>query len=251
MEEWLNRKSNRWNHGQDLSPIILRAAAEFILERDAARLGKAIVGDKSPSSGIHGQSVRDLHDVFPDAKVIYIVRDGRDVAISERFRNFVENSRFLSRGDQQIVEKLRRAPAAFSTGSESIFSEKMLHRIAGGWATNVREVDSESRRLFRQNYLAVRYEDLLAHPAKEMQRLWKFLGAKAPGPRLLSRLATEMKSNPDEAWQSSRGKELSSFLDKGRTGNWRTLFTQRDRKVFAAASGDALQHWKYERSMDW
>src|SRR5574341_1252155 len=55
-EEWLRRKSNRWNRGRDLSPLILRAAADFILERDAAKEGKHIVGDKSPSSTIHGRS---------------------------------------------------------------------------------------------------------------------------------------------------------------------------------------------------
>src|SRR5512133_1167593 len=27
--EWLSRKSNRWNHGRDLSPLVLRAAADF------------------------------------------------------------------------------------------------------------------------------------------------------------------------------------------------------------------------------
>jgi len=59
-EEWLKRKSNRWNQGGDLSPLVLRAAADFIMERDAAKEGKRIVGDKSPSSTIHGQAVRDL-----------------------------------------------------------------------------------------------------------------------------------------------------------------------------------------------
>src|SRR5512139_344322 len=107
-EEWLRRKSNRWNHGKDLSPIVLRAAAEYVMERDAARLGKSIVGDKSPSSTIHGQSVRDLHDLFPDASLVYIVRDGRDVLISERFRNLVEESKFLKAEDKQIVAELRR-----------------------------------------------------------------------------------------------------------------------------------------------
>ena len=68
-EEWLARKSNRWNQGRDLSPLILRAVADFIMERDAARQGKSIVGDKSPSSTIHGQAVRDLHAVYPDAKM--------------------------------------------------------------------------------------------------------------------------------------------------------------------------------------
>src|SRR5215212_11292513 len=47
-EEWLTRKSNRWNQGRDLSPLVLRAAADFIMERDAAKAGKNIVGDKSP-----------------------------------------------------------------------------------------------------------------------------------------------------------------------------------------------------------
>jgi len=77
-EEWLTRKSNRWNQGGDLSPLVLRAAADFILEREAAKEGKMIVGDKSPSSTIHGQAVRDMHSIYPDAKLVYIVRDGRD-----------------------------------------------------------------------------------------------------------------------------------------------------------------------------
>ncbi len=52
-EEWLTRKSNRWNQGRDLSPLVLRATADFIMERDAVKEGKLIVGDKSPSSIIH------------------------------------------------------------------------------------------------------------------------------------------------------------------------------------------------------
>src|SRR5215212_3820856 len=108
-EEWLNRKSNRWNQGHDLSPLVLRATADFIMERDAKE-GKRIVGDKSPSSTIHGQAARDLHAIYPDAKLIYIVRDGRDVLISERFRNFVEESKFLKAEDKHIIEELRKDP---------------------------------------------------------------------------------------------------------------------------------------------
>ena len=63
------------------------------MEREAARDGKRIVGDKSPLSTIHGQAVRELATIYPDARLIYLVRDGRDVLISERFRNFVEESK--------------------------------------------------------------------------------------------------------------------------------------------------------------
>src|SRR5512142_390009 len=115
-QEWLTRKSNRWNQGRDLSPLVLRAAADFIMERDAAKVGKMIVGDKSPSSTIHGQAVRDMHSIYPDAKLVYIVRDGRDVLVSERFRNLVEESKYLTPDDRRIIEDLRRDPAPFSDG---------------------------------------------------------------------------------------------------------------------------------------
>src|SRR5512143_3559471 len=143
-EEWLRRKSNRWNQGRDLSPLVLRAAADLILERDAARDGKRIVDDKSPSSTIHGQAVRDMHAVYPDAKLGYIVRDGRDVLISERFRNLVEEAKFLKPEDRRIIEELRRDQAQFTDGRRSIFTETVLRRVAGGWIKNLQETEDES-----------------------------------------------------------------------------------------------------------
>jgi hypothetical protein len=251
VEEWLHRKSNRWNHGKDLSPIVLRAAAEYIMERDAARAGKRIVGDKSPSSTIHGQSVRDLHSVFPDAKLVYIVRDGRDVLISERFRNFVEESRYLDIKGKQILEDLRKAPESFGAGKRSILTASMLYRVAGGWAANLKEVDSEGRRLFGRNYIALRYEDLLEDPARQLRLLWNFLGVRRMPNILDRRIREEMRSNPDEEWQSRRGHDLAPFLAKGKPGNWRTLLTERDRVLFQEVAGDVLLAWKYEDSSKW
>src|SRR5215216_3372943 len=132
-EEWLTRKSNRWNQGRDLSPLVLRTAADFIMERDAAKEGKMIVGDKSPSSTIHGQAVRDLYAVYPDAKLIYIVRDGRDVLVSERFRNLVEESKSLKAEDKRIVEELRNDQSPFTDGTRSLFTENVIRRVASGW----------------------------------------------------------------------------------------------------------------------
>src|SRR6266511_2855074 len=177
-EEWLTRKSNRWNQGRDLSPLVLRAAADFIMERDAVKEGKMIVGDKSPSSTIHGQAVRDMHSIYPDAKLVYIVRDGRDVLISERFRNLVEESKFLKTEDKRIIEELRKDQTPFTNGTRSIFTETVIRRMAKGWVTNLAEIENEGQRLFGGNYLSLRYEDLLESPFEEMTRLWKFLGVK-------------------------------------------------------------------------
>ena len=250
-EEWLARKSNRWNQGRDLSPLVLRAVADFILERDAVREGKMIVGDKSPSSTIHRQAVRDLHAIYPDAKLVYIVRDGRDVLISERFRNFVEDSKFLTTEDRRIMEDLRKGETPFTNGTRSIFTETFIRRVAKGWATNLSEIDEEARRLFGDHYLGMRYEDLLHQPFEEMTKLWKFLGVGKINKSLGKEIEIEMISNPDEKWQAQRNGEIASFLPKGQAGNWARLFTARDKGIFKEVAGATLVSWKYEKDNHW
>ena len=250
-EEWLTRKSNRWNHGRDLSPLVLRASADFIMERDAAREGKNIVGDKSPSSVIHGQVVRDMHSLYPDAKIINIVRDGRDVLISERFRNFVEESKFLTTEDKRIIADLKADSAPFSDGRRSIFTETSIRNIARRWADDLNEVDAESKRLYGENYISLRYEDMLTQPFSEMSRLWKFLGVKKVSKTLEKQLLAEMSSNPDEEWQAKRNEGIASFLPKGQAGNWQRLFTEKDKALFKEIAGEVLVKWEYERSVDW
>ena len=250
-EEWLTRKSNRWNQGVDLSPLVLRASADFILERDAAREGKMIVGDKSPSSTIHGQAVRDMQAVYPDAKLIYIVRDGRDVLISERFRNFVEESKFLTHEDKRIIADLKVDSVPFTDGRRSIFNEAFIRRVAKGWVKNLQETEDEGRRLFDGNYYGLRYEDLLQTPFDEMSKLWSFLGVKNVDTFLVENIKAEMESNPDEEWQAKRNEGIASFLPKGQAGNWSRLFTEMDKSIFKEVAGEMLVKWKYEKDLDW
>ena len=250
-EEWLGRKSNRWNQGRDLSPLVLRAAADFIMERDAARAGKRIVGDKSPSSTIHGQAVRDMHSIYPDAKLVYIVRDGRDVLVSERFRNFVEESKFLSAEDRQIIEALRKDQNQFTDGTRSIFTETYIRRVASGWVRNLQETEDEARRLLGEHYFGMRYEDLLSTPFEEMIKLWEFLGVQKVDRSLDGAIKAEMASNPDEEWQARRNEGIASFLPKGQAGNWQKLFTARDKSIFKEVAGEMLVKWNYEKNLDW
>jgi Sulfotransferase domain. len=250
-EEWLTRKSNRWNQGRDLSPLVLRAAADFIMERDAAKEGKSIVGDKSPSSTIHGPAVRDMHSIYPDAKLVYIVRDGRDVLISERFRNLVEESKFLKAEDKRIIEELRKNQTPFTNGTRSIFTETVIRRVAKGWVTNLQETEEEGKRLFGDHYCSLRYEDMLERPFEELRRLWEFLGVEKVDKVLEEKIKAEMESNPDEEWQTNRNEGIASFLPKGHAGNWERLFTARDKSLFKEVAGEMLIKWNYEKDLNW
>jgi len=192
-----------------------------------------------------------MHAIYPDAKLVYIVRDGRDVLVSERFRNFVEESKFLTSEDKHIIEELRKEHSQFMNGSRSIFTEAFIRRVAIGWVENLQEIEEEGKRLFGENYFALRYEDLLENPFEELTRLWKFLGVKKSDKSLAKQIKAEMESNPDEEWQAKRNEGIASLLPKGHAGNWEHLFTAKDKSIFHEIAGETLVKWKYENNSNW
>ena len=248
MEEWLTRRSNRWNDGEDLSPLVMRAAADYIMESDARRAGadKHIVGDKSPNSLNDGESVRLMHAVYPDAYLINIVRDGRDVLISQRFRNFVEESKFLTKEDKQIIEALRADQTPFTTGERSIFTEKWLLDNAAGWVKNLTETEREGRRLLGERYYEFCYEDLLTTPFAKMKKVWEHFNIPVAD-SLEEAILAEMNSNPDQEWQKKRNESIADFLPKGQAGNWQNIFTKRDVEIFNEVAGEMLEKCGYEK----
>jgi len=242
---WLRRESNRWNHGKDLSPVVLRAAADFILEREARMMGKRIVGDKSPNNLLHGEAVRLLYKTYPDARLIYIVRDGRDASISHRFQGFIDFPDQLSREDLKIRTEFIRQPDLFLHGKQSIFTKRALKEAAESWRRNVNETDRMGRELFNHHFITLRYEDLLQSTWEEMLRLWDFLKAGEPDESLRQSVEAEMAKNPDEDWQQQKAREIAEPLQKGKRGNWHTNMTAADQKVFWEIAGETLSAWGY------
>ncbi|HLE53371.1 MAG TPA: sulfotransferase [Anaerolineales bacterium] len=249
--EWLSRRSNRWNRGRDLSPVVLRAAADFILERDARREGKHIVGDKSPNSLLEDESVRLVQKVYPEAQLIVIIRDGRDMAVSHRFQSFIDAAQHLNREDLRIRDDFSRDAGLFLSGRRSIFTDRAIRSAASGWARNVTETDKVAQQLFGERYLNLRYEDLLERPQAELERIWTFLGVYREGKGLAEAVIAELGSNPDADWQKHKAGELVEPLEKGKQGSWRNLFTARDRLTFKEMAGQALITWGYEQNLDW
>jgi len=252
---WLARPSNRWNRGADLSPVVLRAAADFILERDAVLAGKGhqncIVGDKSPNSLLGGESIRLMVKVYPDARLLYIVRDGRDAVVSHRFQTFIDRPNQLSSKALKIRQNFIDNPEPFLNGEQSIFTEEDLIKVAGGWSRNVNETVQTARKLVGEQFFTLRYEDMLAKTWDTLQKVWTFLGVDPRIDGLQESLTKEMQINPDAKWQQQKSPEISDHIEKGQRGTWRELFTPRDRQIFNQEAGKTLIDWGYEKNLDW
>ena len=136
----------------DVDRVMLRTRAEAVSPRGYAALvdavfsayadehGKARWGDKTPG---YVSYVPQLARMFPDARFVHLVRDGREVAASL---------------------------AEWDWGARTAVSG------AWWWAHKVRVGRRDGARLGPERYLELRLEDLTAAPEATLRRLCAFLG---------------------------------------------------------------------------
>ena len=243
---WLKRGSFRWNRGGDLSAVVLRAAADYILERDAAAAAARIVGDKSPNSINDGEAIDLTHRIYPDAKILYIVRDGRDAVLSHRFQAFIDAPQHLTRADLRIRADFQRDPESFRTPEKSLFTEKAIRDYALGWARNVETTVERGRALYGAAFHTLRFEDLVADPLSETVKAWSFLGADPEFEGAAEAVQAVARTNRDAKWQEQKAGEMAEEIPKGQQGGWAEFFSERDARVFEEAAGELLGAWHYE-----
>ena len=250
IRQWLEKRSNRWTSGQALETPLLRLIADYIMEREALRLGKEVVGDKTPNTN-GGQAVRRLKAVYPDARLIYIVRDGRDAALSHRFQHFIDHPEFLTRADRRIRLDFAKDSQPFLSQTRSVFSEKAIREEAISWSKNVTETHSLGQELFRECYLSLRYEDLLQEPFICMQSIWSFLQVEQNFSHVARMVEEKLNYNPGAEAQQKKEGSLALHIPRGKPGGWQELFTARDKMIFKQYASETLIDWNYEQDASW
>lgn len=241
---WLGRPSNRWSSGEEMAPAVIRAAADWILEREAAEQNAHWVGDKTPMAR-GDRAVARLALLYPDAHLIAIVRDGRDAALSQRFQAFIDQPETLRPADLRLRSALTQERAAFGPGGRSLFTGRWLDRVASDWAATVQAGHRAAVDGYGPKYRALRFEDLLADPWTETVTLWQFLGVEEVPPELGDEVAAAMARNPAAAWHSEAAPQLVGSLERGASGSWRSWFTRSDLARFDRLAGKALRAWRY------
>jgi hypothetical protein len=205
-------------------------AIDYFLRGELLKSRKRIVGDKSPL--LTPETIREISAIYPEAKVIHIIRDGRDVAVSaaHHARNF---------------GRVRKRDGSRGAGGAT-FPEGQLEKLATEWASRVGKTVEDGPELLGDNYTEVRYEDLLQKPEREVRRLLGFLAAESG--EAIARRCIDAASFERLSKGRKRGEEdPSSFFRKGVAGDWESVFTRQEREIFDQEAGELLVRLGYTR----
>ncbi|MBA3389008.1 MAG: sulfotransferase domain-containing protein [Rubrobacter sp.] len=246
---WLERTWwTREGDAEEQISLLVREAALGFLGRELSKTNKKIVGDKTPFAG--AETVREIGGILPEAKVIHVVRDGRDVAVSHTHHRWnrvrpVEEGGRLTPEERDKRDRYREDPEKFLASGESIFSEEYITSAAKAWRSQIGGAHRDGPLLLGENYAEVRYEDLLERPEEEMRRLFRLIGARDDGG--VVRRCVEKRSFESITRRPAGDEDSASFFRKGVAGDWRSVFTERDRRIYGEIAGDLLAELGYDR----
>ena len=169
----------------------------------ARKAFKERYGDKSPGQVLH---IERLAAMFPESVFIHVVRDGRNVLLSNLETSF---------GPTDVVQG------------------------AVVWKRLVRDGRRAGRAIGASRYCEVRYEDLVSNPEEEIRRLSAFCRLEYD-PSMMRYFEKAGDLGVNESNHGNLSKPPTAGLR-----DWRRQMTSRQVAIFESLAGDALADLGY------
>ena len=178
-----------------------------VFQQYARRRGKVRWGVKTPW---YVTEIDQIWRLFPHCKIIHLIRDGRDVALSYR---------------------------RISWGSSH------TPRVAADWRWKVM-LGHKMGEMIWASYLEVHYEDLVRSPEATLSKVCAFLGEQYEA-QMLHYHQDGAHEMPSESLQWHRTSV--SAPDETKVLAWKREMPLADQILFDEIAGDALEQFGYER----
>jgi Sulfotransferase family len=180
-------------------------------------VGKPLVGDKVPG---YVRSLPLLHELFPDARFVHLIRDGRDVALS--------------------AVAWRRASKL--AARHSTWKAHPVPTAAHWWERHVRSGREAGASLGPGMYHEVRYEALIADPATETESLCAFL--ELPFEAAMLRFYEGRRRH-----QPGLSAKKAWLPPTPGLRDWKKEMSAEDVERFEAVAGNLLDELGYQRAV--
>ncbi|MEZ5061200.1 MAG: sulfotransferase [Solirubrobacterales bacterium] len=191
----------------------------------AERQGKERWGDKTPAYML---SIQRIGRTLPESRFIHLIRDGRDVALSQTARALNE-----------------QPPPA---------------EQAARWVKRIRKARDQAATLKGPRYVEARYEDLVREPEATLRRICEFvelpwdegmLSYHERAAERLSEMAGELRQEGAHATQEA-GYRVDNHApttkppDPSKLDKWRTQMSAEDLAAYEGVAGEMLGELGYE-----
>jgi ABC-type polysaccharide/polyol phosphate transport system ATPase subunit len=213
---------------ESLSPFSIPQAIRAFYVLYAQGQGKPRWGDKTPP---YGQYVDRLADLLPEVRIIHVIRDGRDVALSYKDKWF---------------------------GPE----DKSMDSLAAFWQDRILLTRTLAESLPDSRYLEIRFEDLVRMPEKVLEKVCGFLSLSYD-PSMLTYHRRAEKRLQEMSDHYSQGRKIAARNDllrihehtsrppdPAQIEKWPRDLDQEDIAVFEAKAGELLQQLGYRLSTE-
>ncbi len=197
--------------------VLFSAAIGLSFSRWVGDQEVSAVGEKTPENAL---CMPQLAHVFPNAKFIHIIRDGRDVCVSGWFHN------------------QRKAGPQFAQRFPDL-NTYIQYTVTQHWVPYIQKARSfgESH---PDQYIELKYESLHENAADLTAHMLDFLGVDDSEASIQACL--DAGSFNKLADGRSRGEENNqSFFRKGVIGDWQNHFDEANRRQFDRVGGQMLQ----------
>jgi len=211
--------------------FITRFFVDCILLQNTEDASIRILGEKSPDTRFY---LERIGEIFPNAKIFNVLRDGRDVVVSRFFHDLrFHRERMMKEYGHQIQNSPNRLP------------DQLVVEYLYWWKRGVQTI-AEARKKAPLSFFDIRYEDLLADRKTVLKDAFEFLGV-SDSEEIVSACA-EAGAFKNFSNGRMRGVEdRESFFRKGISGDWENYFTDRQRDAVEALFGDFLRSLGIQR----
>lgn len=205
----------------DDTSFLATAAVALMLHKWVVDESVECVGDKTPGNL---QYMPQLAELFPEAKFVHIIRDGRDVAVSLWHFNLMTD-----------IGRTIRSWGTF---------ENFATEFAGTWSEQITAGRAAGRALGDDRYLEVGYEKLVAEGDVQLAHVFRFLGVDASA-ETVSHCLEACSFERLSGGRRQGEEDADSFYRKGIAGDWKNHFKPGLAEEFRANSNGLLRELGY------
>lgn len=183
----------------------------------APRHGKAITCDNTPGYTLY---LKELLSLFPNARVVNMVRDPRDVLCSQKYRWKI------------CLDRQRRRWKETALRTWLNYHPYTTARLWSNNVSRVKEHDSDPR------VLTVQYEKLVVDPVNEVRRLCRFIGVDF--------LPDMLEIEYSNSSFGRGGKNEQPGIDGRCRGRWRAELNSAEVDICQHVNADLMRQFGYE-----